>query len=81
MMSSSEAAKHQQQQQTVEDNSVRIEKEEEAKLKAKYPSVQRPGPLFLQRRLQKGAKYFDSGDYNMAKAAMKKKTESDKTSS
>jgi len=46
-----------------------IEKEEEAKLKAKYPSVARPGPGFLQKRLQKGQKFFDSGDYNMAKAA------------
>lgn len=31
-----------------------IEKEEEAKLKAKYPAVARPGPGFLQKRLQKG---------------------------
>ncbi|XP_015783381.1 cAMP-regulated phosphoprotein 19 [Tetranychus urticae] len=50
---------------------VKTEREEEAKLKAKYPSVQRPGPQFLQKRLQKGTKYFDSGDYNMAKAAIK----------
>ncbi|RWS08452.1 cAMP-regulated phosphoprotein 19-A-like protein, partial [Dinothrombium tinctorium] len=49
----------------------RAEKEEEAKLKAKYPSVPRPGPQLLQKRLQKGQKYFDSGDYNMAKAATK----------
>jgi hypothetical protein len=40
-------------------------------LKAKYPQVQRPGPQFLQTRLQKGQKFFDSGDYNMAKAAAK----------
>jgi len=46
------------------------EKEEEAKLKAKYPSVARPG--LLQKRLQKGQKYFDSGDYNMAKADVRK---------
>ncbi|KAF7492391.1 hypothetical protein SSS_09135 [Sarcoptes scabiei] len=45
------------------------EKEEETKLKAKYPQLQRPGPQFLQKRLQKGQKFFDSGDYNMAKAA------------
>lgn len=45
------------------------EKEEESKLKMKYPSIQRPGPQFLQKRLQKGQKFFDSGDYNMAKAA------------
>jgi len=49
---------------------LRAEKEEEAKLKAKYPTV-RPGPQLLQKRMQKGHKYFDSGDYNMAKAAMK----------
>ncbi|RWS27054.1 cAMP-regulated phosphoprotein 19-A-like protein [Leptotrombidium deliense] len=49
----------------------KAEKEEEAKLKAKYPSVVRPGPQLLQKRLQKGQKYFDSGDYNMAKAATK----------
>jgi len=48
------------------------EKEEEAKLKAKYPSVAKPGPGFLQKRLQKGQKYFDSGDYNMAKADVRK---------
>lgn len=48
------------------------EKEEESKLKAKYPQIQRPGPQFLQKRLQKGQKFFDSGDYNMAKAAAAK---------
>jgi len=51
--------------------SAKAEKEEEEKLKAKYPHVQRPGPQFLQKRLQKGQKFFDSGDYNMAKAAAK----------
>ncbi|XP_076844580.1 endosulfine alpha b isoform X2 [Brachyhypopomus gauderio] len=47
---------------------------EEAKLKAKYPNLsQKPGGSeFLMKRLQKG-KYFDSGDYNMAKAKMKNK--------
>ncbi|KAJ8267507.1 hypothetical protein COCON_G00126790 [Conger conger] len=47
---------------------------EEAKLKAKYPNLgQKPGGTdFLMKRLQKGQKYFDSGDYNMAKAKMKK---------
>uniref|UniRef100_G3PJS7 Alpha-endosulfine n=1 Tax=Gasterosteus aculeatus aculeatus TaxID=481459 RepID=G3PJS7_GASAC len=49
-------------------------KAEEAKLKAKYPAMgQKPGGSdFLMKRLQKGQKYFDSGDYNMAKAKMKK---------
>lgn len=46
---------------------------EEEKLKAKYPQAMggfgRPGghSAFLQKRLQKGQKYFDSGDYQMAK--------------
>ncbi|XP_064331109.1 alpha-endosulfine isoform X2 [Phalacrocorax carbo] len=51
------------------------ERAEEAKLKAKYPNLgQKPGGSdFLMKRLQKGQKYFDSGDYNMAKAKMKNK--------
>ncbi|XP_051729454.1 alpha-endosulfine [Ctenopharyngodon idella] len=46
-----------------------------AKLKEKYPNLgQKPGGSdFLMKRLQKGQKYFDSGDYNMAKAKMKSK--------
>ncbi|KAH3836411.1 cAMP-regulated phosphoprotein 19-like [Dreissena polymorpha] len=57
-------------------DSASIEKEQEAKLKAKYGQlgglVKKPGggSAFLQKRLQKGQKYFDSGDYNMAKAKM-----------
>uniref|UniRef100_A0A8C6J709 Alpha-endosulfine n=1 Tax=Melopsittacus undulatus TaxID=13146 RepID=A0A8C6J709_MELUD len=49
------------------------ERAEELKLKAKYPNLaQKPGGSdFLMKRLQKG--YFDSGDYNMAKAKMKNK--------
>ena len=46
-----------------------IELDEEKKLKAKHPFIQRPGSEFLQKRLQRGQKYFDSGDYNMAKAS------------
>lgn len=34
-------------------NKDEILKEEEAKLKAKYPTV-RPGPQLLQKRMQKG---------------------------
>ncbi|XP_013403101.1 cAMP-regulated phosphoprotein 19 [Lingula anatina] len=48
---------------------------EEAKLKAKYPNMKagRGGAsALLQKRLHK-AKYFDSGDYNMAKAIVNKK--------
>lgn len=59
-------------QPTEENNENQMkeaEKSEEAKLRAKYPQVLRPGgSVFLQKRLQKGQKYFDSGDYNMAKA-------------
>ncbi|KRZ04816.1 cAMP-regulated phosphoprotein 19 [Trichinella zimbabwensis] len=45
------------------------EKLEEAKLFAKYPQVAKNMQMsqFLQKRLQQ-RKYFDSGDYNMAKA-------------
>lgn len=50
-----------------------MEKVEEAKLKAKYPGNSGPNRFmgghsaFLQKRLAKGQKYFDSGDYQMAK--------------
>ena len=47
---------------------VNIEKTEEQKLKSKFPALGgRPGgggqSAFLQKRLGKGQKYFDSGDY------------------
>ncbi|KAK4470055.1 hypothetical protein MN116_006521 [Schistosoma mekongi] len=47
-----------------------IEEEQENKLKAKYPGLNRQGvgSLLLQKRLNRGHKYFDSGDYNMARA-------------
>ncbi|XP_053954464.1 alpha-endosulfine [Anastrepha obliqua] len=51
-------------------NPRELEKIEEEKLKSKYPSGLRgPGghSAFLQKRLQKGQKFFDSGDYQMAK--------------
>ncbi|XP_014800023.1 PREDICTED: cAMP-regulated phosphoprotein 19 isoform X1 [Calidris pugnax] len=59
----------------MEDKVISPEKVEEAKLKARYPHLgQKPGGSdFLRKRLQKGQKYFDSGDYNMAKAKMKNK--------
>jgi len=48
------------------------EKLEELKLKQKFPQVAGGGnSQFLQRRLQQKQKYFDSGDYNMAKASLK----------
>jgi len=53
-----------------------IEKREEQKLTLKYPSAAKPmagHSAFLQKRLAKGQKYFDSGDYQMAKQAGKGK--------
>ncbi|XP_055140895.1 cAMP-regulated phosphoprotein 19-like [Symphalangus syndactylus] len=64
-----------EEQKEMEVKVTRPEKAEEAKLKAGYPHLgQKPaGSDFLRKRLQKGQKYFDSGDYNMAKAKMKSK--------
>lgn len=61
--------------QEMEDKVISPEKAEEAKLKARYPNLgAKPGGSdLLRKRLQKGQKYFDSGDYNMAKAKMKNK--------
>ncbi|KAL6266396.1 alpha-endosulfine [Pogonomyrmex barbatus] len=60
-----------EQSPTAELSSSDIEKLEEAKLKAKFPNAAgRPfggHSAFLQKRLAKGQKYFDSGDYQMAK--------------
>ncbi|TMW39772.1 hypothetical protein DOY81_015148 [Sarcophaga bullata] len=53
-----------------QSNARELEKIEEEKLKSKYPvGLRGPGghTAFLQKRLQKGQKYFDSGDYQMAK--------------
>ncbi|XP_046898718.1 cAMP-regulated phosphoprotein 19a [Hypomesus transpacificus] len=59
----------------MEDMVIHPEKAEEAKLKARYPNLgHKPGGSdLLRKRLQKGQKYFDSGDYNMAKAKIKNK--------
>ncbi|CAL4217028.1 unnamed protein product [Meganyctiphanes norvegica] len=56
-----------------------IEKAEEQKLRSKYPPITgRPmasgHSAFLQKRLAKGQKYFDSGDYQMAKQKPLSKT-------
>ncbi|XP_071368379.1 cAMP-regulated phosphoprotein 19-like isoform X1 [Centroberyx affinis] len=58
-----------------DDKVISPEKAEEAKLKARYPNLgHKPGGSdLLRKRLQKGQKYFDSGDYNMAKAKIKNK--------
>lgn len=44
--------------------------QEELKLKSKYPALSKPGvgSSLLHKRMRGGQKYFDSGDYNMAKA-------------
>lgn len=59
----------------MEDKVTSPEKAEEAKLKARYPHLrQKPGDSdFLRKRLQKGQKYLNSGDYNMAQAKLKNK--------
>ncbi|XP_005739261.1 endosulfine alpha b [Pundamilia nyererei] len=66
---------YEDEKQDSQEKNANPVKAEEAKLKAKYPGLgQRPGGSdFLMKRLQKGQKYFDSGDYNMAKAKMKNK--------
>uniref|UniRef100_A0A8C6RWJ7 cAMP-regulated phosphoprotein 19 n=1 Tax=Nannospalax galili TaxID=1026970 RepID=A0A8C6RWJ7_NANGA len=63
------------EQKETEHKVTSPEKAEDAKLIARYPRPgQKPGASdFLRKRLQKGQKYFDSGDYNMAKAKMKNK--------
>ena len=51
-----------------------IEKQEEAKLQMRYPQAGKPmagHSAFLAKRLTKGQKYFDSGDYQMAKQSGK----------
>ncbi|XP_023670017.1 cAMP-regulated phosphoprotein 19a isoform X1 [Paramormyrops kingsleyae] len=64
-----------EEQKEMEDKMISPEKAEEAKLKARYPNLgAKPGGSdLLRKRLQKGQKYFDSGDYNMAKAKIKNK--------
>jgi len=43
-------------------------KEEEMKLKKKFPTAVGGGSVFLHKKLlQRDKKYFDSGDYNMAR--------------
>lgn len=70
------------QKALTKEEKLRIEKDQEKQLIAKYPQArpQVPGggsggggagggghSAFLQKRLAKGQKYFDSGDYQMAK--------------
>ncbi|CAG5125379.1 unnamed protein product [Candidula unifasciata] len=54
-----------------------VEQREEEKLKSKYPNLAKGGggSALLNKRLQKGGqKYFDSGDYAMAKAKLSAKS-------
>jgi len=49
---------------------AKVEAAEEAKLRSRFPMAGRPiagHSAFLQKRLAKGQKYFDSGDYQMAR--------------
>ncbi|RDD46310.1 cAMP-regulated phosphoprotein 19 [Trichoplax sp. H2] len=43
--------------------------EQEAKVRAKFGNMKPKTTDFLQQRLQRKVKYFDSGDYNMSKTA------------
>jgi len=53
----------------VVEDPQKVVAQEEEKLKSRFPTAVRPGgSLFLQKKLlQRGQKYFDSGDYNMAR--------------
>ncbi|CAN9514433.1 unnamed protein product [Ophioblennius macclurei] len=66
---------YEDEKQDSQEKNANPVKAEEAKLKAKYPGLgQKPGGSdLLMKRLTRGQKYFDSGDYNMAKAKMKNK--------
>ncbi|XP_025831206.1 alpha-endosulfine [Agrilus planipennis] len=68
-----------EQEQTPELSAHQLEKLEEQKLRSKYPGglgTSNPDrslgghSAFLQKRLAKGQKFFDSGDYQMAKQKM-----------
>lgn len=58
-----------EEQKEMEDQVTSPEKAEEAKLRARYLHLgQRPGGSdFLRKQLQKGQKYFDSGNYTWLK--------------
>lgn len=73
---SDQETEYSESSQTVDPSPQEVEKQEEAKLKAKYAIPGLQGRIagghsaFLQKRLSKGQKYFDSGDYQMAKQIM-----------
>lgn len=67
-----ETETHEETEEEKKESQHNIEKVEEQKLRIKYPPITgRPmasgHSAFLQKRLAKGQKYFDSGDYQMAK--------------
>lgn len=64
-----------EEQQEMDDTVLSPEKAEEVKLKARFPHLgAKPGGSdLLRKRIQKGQKFFDSGDYHMAKAKVKNK--------
>lgn len=52
-----------------EANQHEVEKQQEAMLRAKYSGMKmQGGSALLQKRISKGHKFFDSGDYQMQKA-------------
>ena len=73
-----EEEKQYESEKTLEtaSNSAEVEKQQEKLLEAKYGNLRsKPGSTFLQKRIaSRGAKYFDSGDYNMARAEMQKQS-------
>jgi len=62
-----EVAAEEAAQVKADETARSIELAEEAKLRARMPLGNRPASAFLQKRLGKGQKYFDSGDYQMAR--------------
>lgn len=72
------------EEQLTAQQKIELERQEEAKLKQKYPTMGgKPGlpgkpaggpggqSSFLQKRMAKNAKFFDSGDYQMNKQQAK----------
>jgi len=68
-MKESDSSEPQETETTASETNYELEKQEEDKLKMKYPQAIKPmsgHSAFLAKRLQKGQKYFDSGDYQVA---------------
>jgi len=67
----------QEERELTAKEKIELERQEEAKLRQKFPMAGRPGlpgkpaggpggqSSFLQKRMAKNTKYFDSGDYQM----------------